>query len=83
MADTNPGNGNVEQLRKWAVSGAGRALFAWGTPGDFDRCVTFYKAKTDMSDHMVKGWCATLHKLATGASPGHAPGEEAAHKARG
>ncbi len=76
MADANPKGGDVGPLRRWAISGAGKNLFQWGTPGDFDRCVAFYKAKTDMSDHMVKGFCASLHKAATGAPPGHAPGEK-------
>lgn len=72
---------NVQWLRDWAVSGAGAALFAWGTSGDFSRCELFYKDK--MPERMIPGWCATLHKLATGASPGHAPAEEALRKARG
>lgn len=75
MADTNPGDGNVEKLRQWAVSGAGAIHFAWGTPGDFARCQAFYKGK--MPAKMVDGWCANLHKLATGARPGQAPGEKA------
>lgn len=83
MADAKPGDGNAERLKRWATEGEGAALFAWGTPGDFDRCVTFFKAHTDMADHMVKGYCSNLHQRATGARPGHAPGEEAAHKAKG
>lgn len=74
MADTKPGDGNVERLRRWAVSGAGAALFAWGSPGDFDRCRTFYRDK--IPEKYIDGWCAKLHKLATGAPPGHAPGEK-------
>jgi hypothetical protein len=32
---------------------------------------------------MIKGLCATLHKEATGGTPGHAPGvEEAAYQAK-
>jgi len=69
----------VERLKRWAISGAGAAIFDWGTPGDYDKCLAFYADK--MSPGMIHGWCATLHKEATGASPGHAPGEEAAKHA--
>lgn len=70
----------VNRLRAWAVSPTGGGkVFKWGTAGDFDRCREFYKGK--VPGHMIDGWCARLHKLATGATPGHAPGEQAAgHK---
>lgn len=72
----------VEHLRRWAVDPAGGGkLFRWGTPGDFKRCQEFYRGK--VPGHMIDGWCANLHKLATGASPGHAPAEEAIRKAAG
>lgn len=29
---------------------------------------------------MVKGYCAEIHKRATGARPGHAPGEQMGKK---
>jgi hypothetical protein len=32
-----------------------------------------------LGDRMIHGLCATLHKLNTGATPGHAPGEQAGH----
>lgn len=32
---------------------------------------------------MVKGYCAEIHKRATGARPGHAPAELAAKAAKG
>lgn len=80
MADSRPGNGNVETLKRWAVAGAGAVHFAWGTPGDFARCQAFYKDK--MPDHMIDGWCSNLHKLATGARPGHAPAEETSREAK-
>lgn len=67
----------TERLRRWAVSPAGGGkLFNWGVPGDYQRCVDFYKTK--MPDIYVHGWCANLHRLATGRSPGHAPGIEQA-----
>jgi len=67
----------VARLRKWAVT-EGNKIFAWGTPGDFKRCQVFYKGK--MPDRMIDGWCANLHRLATGANPGSAPAELAAKR---
>ena len=72
----------VNRLRAWAVGPEGQKHFRWGTPGDFKRCEDFYRTK-GISEHMLPGWCATLHKLATGATPGHAPAEEALKKAKG
>lgn len=76
--NTNPhAAAAVNRLRAWAVNPAeGGKIFQWGTPGDFARCQAFYKGK--VPGHMIDGWCAGLHKLATGAAPGHAPGEQAA-----
>lgn len=67
----------VNRLRAWAIGPEGQKQFRWGQPGDFDRCQRFYTGK-GMSERMIPGWCATLHKLATGATPGHAPAELAA-----
>lgn len=70
----------VDRLRRWAIDPAGGGkIFQWGTPGDFARCQAFYKNK--VPSHMIDGWCARLHKLATGATPGHAPAEQAAETA--
>lgn len=74
---------NTERLKRWATTGAGAAHFMWGVPGDFDRCVAFYREHTTMSEAMIHGYCSNLHVRATGARPGHAPGEEAARKAKG
>lgn len=71
----------VNRLRAWAVGPEGQKQFRWGTPGDFDRCQRFYREK-GIPNRMIPGWCARLHKLATGASPGHAPAEEAAAAAK-
>jgi hypothetical protein len=64
----------VERLRAWAVGPEGQKQFRWGTPGDFSRCEKFYLSK-GIPEHMIPGWCAKLHKLATGAAPGKAPAE--------
>jgi hypothetical protein len=79
MVEKTPGQVSLaEHARAWAVDPTrGGKVFQWGKDGDFDRCRVFYRGK--MPGHMIDGWCATLHKIATGASPGHAPGELAAH----
>ena len=67
MADLNPGDGNAERLRIYWTTGVGGLKIAWGTPGDFNRCVTL------LSEHMpgrAEGYCALLHKRATGTWPG-------------
>jgi hypothetical protein len=56
---------------------------------DFMRCVKLINAKIEehgnkpLPDHEIKGLCAILHKKATGATPGNAPGERAAGTAKG
>lgn len=72
---------NTERLKTFWAEGPGAARIVWGTDGDFMRCIAnIQKAVTDggkppLSDHMIKGLCAELHKRATGFTPGHAPGE--------
>lgn len=81
IEETSPhGAAGAARLRAWAVGPEGRKIFMWGRPGDFKRCQEFYKGKVPA--RMIDGWCANLHKLATGAAPGQAPGE-AKPKARG
>jgi len=61
--------------RFWSGSGTNKGKSAgipWGTPGDFDTCVT------RLTPHLgagAKGYWAERHHQATGAWPGHAPGE--------
>jgi hypothetical protein len=79
----------TEHLMEYWAHGEGAAKIGWGVPGDFDRCIIeVQKAVTDggkapLSDPVIKGLCSNLHQRATGARPGHAPGEQAAHKATG
>lgn len=83
MADPNPTSGMPIQFQKYWLGGAGSAEIAWGTPGDFMRCVKLINAKIEehgnkpLPDHEIKGLCNILHRKATGAAPGHAPGEQA------
>lgn len=56
----------AERLRRYWLRGAGAAKIRWGTPGDFTRCVRELDGK--MTD--PEGYCANLHKSATGMWPG-------------
>ncbi|MGG7574098.1 HK97 family phage prohead protease [Streptomyces sirii] len=56
--------GDAEQLRHWYVRGEGAAQIAWGTAGDFDRCVSI--AGRHMSPEKAKGYCNLRHRDATG-----------------
>lgn len=59
--------GNAETLRQYWLHGAGAAKIAWGTSGDWTRCVA------NLTPHMgvrAKGYCNLLHKRATGVYPG-------------
>lgn len=74
------GTGMPPQLLKYWLAGPGAAKIDWGVPGDYDRCIAAIQAEVSedgppLSDRVVHGLCATLHKMATGASPGHAPSE--------
>ena len=75
------GTGMPPQWLRYWLTGAGAATIRWGIPGDFDRAIAAIQAKVTehggkpLSDHVIKGLVATLHKMATGATPGHAPGE--------
>jgi hypothetical protein len=67
-------------IRYWSKGGKGGEKIQWGKPGDFDRCRTMINAEVGedgkpLPDHQISGLCATLHRLNTGATPGHAPGE--------
>jgi hypothetical protein len=77
-------------IRYWSKGGEGGAKIGWDRPGggDFDRCrVEIQKEVSEhgkpLPDHVISGLCATLHKLNTGAAPGHGPVEEATAKAKG
>jgi HK97 family phage portal protein len=65
-------DGNPDALRKWFNDGADGAI-NWGSPGDFDDCVNV--ASKHMDEDQAKGFCNERHQDATGAAPGHAPGE--------
>ncbi|MER7794891.1 hypothetical protein [Streptomyces sp. NPDC097640] len=56
----------TERLHRYWTTGAGGQRIAWGTAGDFDRCVA------ELERHMpgkAEGYCNLLHKRATGMYP--------------
>jgi len=69
------------ELKKYWLHGAGAAKIRWGTGGDFDRCRRAIQAeitkdgRKPLPDYEINGLCANLHREATGATPGNAPGE--------
>lgn len=68
------------QLKRYWLAGPGAAKIGWGSPGDFDRCRVAIQAEVSkdgapLSQRVIDGLCANLHHEATGAAPGHAPGE--------
>ena len=69
--------GNTENLMNYWAEGEGAAKIGWGKPGDFDRCVM--ELGKHVGPEIVKGLCSNLHQRATGARPGHAPGETDGH----
>lgn len=66
MADTHPGDGDAETLRRYWTTGEGAAKIRWGTPGDFDRCV---RQLEKYMPGQAEGYCNLLHKRATGIYP--------------
>jgi hypothetical protein len=69
--DSTWGERGAEALREWYEGGAAGAI-NWGEPGDFDACVEIAGQYIDNPE----GYCNLRHQGATGAPPGHAPGEE-------
>ena len=58
-------------LVNWYNDGADGAI-NWGEPGDFEDCVSVAGNYIDNPE----GFCNLRHQDATGAPPGHAPGED-------
>lgn len=57
---------NADRLRRYWTKGQGAIRIAWGTEGDWTRCVT------NLSPHLkdAKGYCADLHHEVLGYWPG-------------
>lgn len=82
VADASQSAGNrakghlegTERLKVyWTTNPKATAEIMWGVPGDFNRCRA--KVGKYLPPEEVNGYCANLHKRATGAWPGHAPAE--------
>jgi 8-oxo-dGTP pyrophosphatase MutT (NUDIX family) len=67
VADTPGDHGNARNLINWYDHGGGAAEIAWGTEGDFDRCVAI--AGKHMSPEQAKGFCNLRHHDALGIYP--------------
>ena len=65
---------NTARIKEYWAHGEGAAKINWGTPGDFDRCRAHLGKYVE--GNTLDGLCANLHHDATGAWPGHAPGEQ-------
>lgn len=73
---------DTERLMNYWAFGEGAAkIGGWGKPGDYDACVV--ELGKHVEPGIVHGLCANLHHRATGAWPGHAPGELAVKAAEG
>lgn len=76
--------GDAQTLREyWTGHGhpgpsGGRfaAEIAWGTPGDFDRCVALVSEHGKMSPEQAKGYCNLRHHEATGNWPAQHAAQE-------
>lgn len=65
-----------DRLHQYWAHGEGAAKIAWGTEGDFNRCV----AELGKYIGDPKGYCATMHKRVTGMSTAqHAAKEKGKH----
>jgi hypothetical protein len=75
----------TEHLMEYWTTGEGGQKIRWGVPGDFKRAKTLIQAAIaraghkPLPEHEINGLAANLHHRATGAWPGHAPGEQVAH----
>ncbi len=57
----------TDRLREYWVHGEGSIKIAWGTPNDYDRCISLVGAH--VSPGIVHGLCANYHHDALGIWP--------------
>lgn len=57
----------TESLREYWTHGEGGIKIGWGTPGDFNRCVS--RLNKYMTSEQAKGFCAERHHDALGIWP--------------
>lgn len=58
---------NTERLNEYWAHGEGAAKIAWGTPGDYDRCLV--ELGKYVTPGQLHGHCANLHHEALGIWP--------------
>lgn len=61
------------KLRRYWTKGEGAAKIKWGTPGDFNRCVTHLRKHVG---ERAKGLCNIYHRSALGVAPGQEKSEQ-------
>lgn len=67
-AEWERNKGNLRNLIKYWTRGEGAAKIGWGKPCDFCSCLRHLRKYVPPSQ--VKGFCARLHRRATGSWPG-------------
>lgn len=72
------GRYRARHLIRWFERGEGAARIGWGTPGDFDRCVTI--ASEHMRPDQAKGFCNLRHHGALGYYPATHAAMERGHQ---
>lgn len=65
---------STQRLMEYWAHGEGAAKVAWGSPGDFNRCVRHLSKY--VGPGIVKGLCAKLHHRALGVWPGREHGKD-------
>lgn len=65
--DSTPNQLKARHLRKYWIRGKGAVKIAWGTPGDFTRCV---RQLRKYLGSRAEGYCAKRHKETMGFWPG-------------
>ena len=58
---------NTQRLMTYWAEGEGAAKIAWGSPGDYDRCLV--ELGKHVGPNIVHGLCANLHHRALGIWP--------------
>jgi len=63
-----PESGDRNRLKRYQTVGPGAAKIAWGTPGDWTRCVAVMTRH--VGAHDAKEMCSVWHKEMTGLYTG-------------
>ncbi|QAU06348.1 hypothetical protein SEA_WHOSEMANZ_22 [Gordonia phage WhoseManz] len=63
-------SGGAQLKVYWTTGEGGVKKIRWNTPGDFTRCVRYMRKYAAREGFSAEGYCARLHKAATGVYPG-------------